>query len=278
MDGSANENKIGHVGSKFIFNCVNNSLLTRRKCLCDWSQCSNRHPEFFFDVETFWKSCELLHQEENDIHLYQMKTISLNNNQGNRLCELQMGMSPLHRFAFLSRLRLPMSGDCVCLDAESLSTVLDFLNNVSRLENGINIEMLHVRSNKNRNRPSLKIILNDTEIMYRIQSKSKYITINRDEVNRMLRLQPFIRKFIVNVSGKQNEYETNLIQTLYVCSEGNANEMCLKQLRKFLIYSLNLRCGCVLIKDFLTEMALYYLDWIQKCMPIFVNVLMRSNY
>lgn len=293
MDGSADQKKIGHICSKLTFNCVNNNVSTRPKCFCDWSKCANSHPEFFFDLETFWKSCEHhLHHDENNkekkekekelIHLYHMKNISLNNSRENRLCELQMGMSPFHRFAFFSRLRLPASGACVYLNAESLSTLLNLLNDASRLEDGIDIQMLprcsSSSNHKNRNRPSLQIIWNDIEIMYRIQTKSKCITINQEEVNQMLRLQPFIRKFMENVASKQNEFESNLIQTLYVCSEyGNVNEMCLKQLRKFLIYSLNLQCKCVLIQEFLIEMALYYLDWIQKCIPIFVNVLMKSK-
>lgn len=181
-----------------------------------------------------------------------------------------MGIQPEHMFDFCCFLEdIKPNKKILHLNADQLFTVFNGLRN--------NVDILISESNRYQyvEQSDVKVSSECFE-MFEIRTRSQSIWMDERSVKQLLRLQPFIKRYVELLLIEQKKCREAFIHTLYVyCSESKCNDSRLEcKLRKFLIYSSNLQCKCMPYHEFIIEMAVHWLEWVCECIPIFFNVSM----
>lgn len=263
-------------------NHIDNFL--NHECQCEWNQKVQNHSVSIEQISfNFWSQYEKfciqngVQQEQEELLdsfiFYNMKSICLGN-KFNPTYMLHMGLDPKRKFEFFCRIESKRSMKSIVLNVKQLTKTLNDLKeitdcNISYPSASLaNVSLSSVR------------VLSRMEQMFDIRTNTNSMLIDEKSALQLVRLEPFINKILEYSMNIQKECKVALIDILHVFANTKKNsfELCsVRNLREFLVKSLNLNCACLPHRNFIAEMGIQWMDWICECVPIFLNISMLDE-
>lgn len=234
------------------------------RCRCVWSEYNSNCDWLLIDPTEFWKECE--EKIKHSFTLFSARTMNLGAT-GSPSIILHMGLNPIKRFDFLVRIECQKTQNYFNFNADQFISLLHYLEELSR------IDIPHpstIFSTKYVN-PLLSCTTYYDQT-YVIKYLTKFMKIDDDTLNQLLKLKPFILDFIKRCKMKKDEYEKCFIKTMSVyCMNKTVREiLSVENQYDFLVQSSQLSCGCAPIHRFLFDLAINLEEWVKRCLPIFV--------